>query len=349
MAVQAVAHPQAMVEVLVKSRYVGRLAPSPTGALHLGNARTFLIAWARARLNGGRLILRMEDLDHPKVKSGAAGAAIDDLRWLGIEWDEGPDRIGANGPYTQSERIKIYADAIKRLAEQHRVYPCICSRADVEAAQSAPHEGESLYYPGCCRGRFKSFDEAQAMLPDGRLPVWRFKVEPDSEVAFNDGFCGAQSFRVDRTIGDFALARHRHGAGYMLAMTIDDALMGVSEVVRGDDLLDVTPRQILICQALDLTPPSFCHVPLVVGTDGKRLAKRHGDTRIAELRRMGVSREQILGLLAWWSGWGERGEELKIETVLERAAKLPLKRERAIWDGSEDNGGTSACFSRLRP
>lgn len=320
------------MEVLVKKNYVGRLAPSPTGALHLGNARTFLIAWARARLSGGRLLLRMEDLDHPKVKAAATGQVLEDLRWLGIDWDEGPDRPGTSGSYTQSERIEFYAEALKRLHEAHLAYPCICSRADVEAAQSAPHPGESLFYSGACRDRFSSFDQAAAMLPDGRIPAWRFKVPDGTRIEFTDGFCGACSFELDKCIGDFVLARHRFGAGYMLAMTVDDAMMGVSEVVRGDDLLEVSPRQILICRALKMPTPEFFHVPLVVGTDGRRLAKRHGDTRISELRKSGITRDRILGLLAWWSGWGDLHEEITPETVLERAGRLALKRERAVLD-----------------
>ena len=158
---------------MASSAYIGRLAPSPTGALHLGNARTFLIAWLRARSLGGRLILRMEDLDHPKNKPGAAAAAIDDLRWLRLDWDEGPDIGGPSGPYIQTERKAMYAEALRRLVADGRAYPCVCARRDVEAAQSAPHAGETLFYPGTCRGRFATWDEALA-ASSGRVPVWRF-------------------------------------------------------------------------------------------------------------------------------------------------------------------------------
>ena len=263
--------------------YRGRLAPSPTGALHLGNARTFLIAWLRARSLGGSVVLRMEDLDHPKNKPGAAEGALEDLRWLGLDWDEGPDVGGPCGPYVQSLRRPLYAKAIEKLVADGRAYPCVCARRDVEAAQSAPHEGETLFYPGTCRGRFATWGEALAAT-GGRLPAWRFRVRDGETASFDDVFAGPYSQDVSAFCGDFVLARDEGGAGYALAVCVDDAAMGVTEVVRGDDLLDATPRQLLVYRALGLEPPRFLHVPLVVGRDGRRLAKRHGDTRIAAFR-----------------------------------------------------------------
>ena len=248
-----------MAEVL--EGYVGRLAPSPTGALHLGNVRTFMIAYLRARSLGGRILLRMEDLDHPRDKPGAAEGAIEDLRWLGFEWD---------GSCVQSERRSVYRDALERLGDL--VYPCVCSRRDVEAAQSAPHDGDQLRYPGTCRGRFASWDEALAHKsaansgqgsPSAQTPCWRFRVEPDTVVAFEDAFAGPFSQDVFATLGDFPLARDRDGAGYTLACTVDDVLSGVTEVVRSDDLLAATPAQILLQRALGLPTPAYCHVPLV--------------------------------------------------------------------------------------
>ena len=318
------------------TRYVGRLAPSPTGALHLGNVRTFMIAWLRARSQGGKVIMRMEDLDHPKDKPGAAAQAVEDLRWLGFDWDE---------EYVQSERKAIYRQALEALRSQTieqseqsnnrtipRVYPCVCSRRDVEAAQSAPHAGEQLYYSGTCRGRFANWREAQAFL-DGtsdsrsssvsRMPCWRFKVSENTIISFDDAFSGHYEQDVSRTLGDFPLARDEFGAGYTLACTVDDLLMGVTEVVRGDDLLAATPAQILLTRALSKAIdgcrlPSYCHVPLVVGRDGKRLAKRHGDTRIATFREAGKSPEEILGFLAASCGWAEKGERVSLCDLLTR-------------------------------
>lgn len=286
--------------------YVGRLAPSPTGALHLGNVRTFMIAYLRARQAGGKLIMRMEDLDHPKDKPGAAKGAIEDLRWLGFEWDE---------EYTQSERIDLYRDAAKKLIEKGFLYPCICSRKDVENAQSAPHAGEQLFYPGTCRGRFSSWEEA---LEYKREPCWRFKVEPNTNISFVDNFAGAYTQAIDKVLGDFPVARDKDGAGYTLAVVVDDLAMGVTEVVRGDDLLAATPAQILISHALCARELEYCHVPLVVGPDGKRLAKRHGDTRVAVFREVGVRPEKLLGMVAQSLGIAEKGEELTLSDMLPR-------------------------------
>ena len=281
-------------------RYIGRLAPSPTGALHLGNVRTFMVAWLRARQAGGKLILRTEDLDHPKHKAGAAAQAIEDLCWLGFDWDE---------EHVQSSRTELYAAAIRKLCDKGLAYPCVCSRRDVEAAQSAPHDGDQLHYPGTCRDRFAAWKDALAYLnPDlqgggqQRLPCWRFRVPDGSVVSFEDVFAGRYSMDVGARLGDFPLARDENGAGYALAVVVDDADMGVTEVVRGDDLLPATPQQILLYRALGLQPPDFFHVPLVVGADGRRLAKRHGDTRIAAFRESGMSAEEIVGYLAWTLG-----------------------------------------------
>ena len=314
------------------TRYVGRLAPSPTGALHLGNVRTFMIAWLRARSRGGKVIFRMEDLDHPKDKPGAAVQAVEDLRWLGFDWDE---------EYVQSERIDCYRQALDGIREL--VYPCVCSRRDVEAAQSAPHAGEQLHYPGTCRGRFGTWAEAvdfkaargqQAYdsKSGSGVPCWRFVVEPGTVVSFDDAFAGHYEQNVSETLGDFPLARDEFGAGYTLACTVDDLLMGVTEVVRGDDLLAATPAQILLARALSKAVdgcrlPSYCHVPLVVGRDGRRLAKRHGDTRIATYRAEGKPPEEILGFLAASCGWAERGERVTLRELLPRFDMGTIPRE----------------------
>ena len=308
----------------------GRLAPSPTGALHLGNARSFLIAWLSIRSRGGTVVMRMEDLDHPKVKPGTAEQALDDLRWLGLDWDEGPNCGGPYSPYVQSQRIPSYREALYQLADAGMVYPCTCSRSDVESAQSAPHAGEDgLRYPGTCRDRYNSFEEANTELPDDRIPAWRYRVA-DEHVRFVDGFHGLQDQHVHAAVGDFVIARHEDGAGYMLAVVVDDAAMGITEVLRGDDLLPTTHRQILLYEALGLDCPAFIHVPLVVSPDGRRLAKRHGDTRISALRAQGVSPETIVGLLAYWCGWAEWGESLTVEALLPRFDMTKLPKEPAV-------------------
>ena len=284
-----------------------------------------MIAWLSVRSRGGKLVLRMEDLDHPKNKPGAASAALADLRWLGFDWDEGPDVGGPFAPYTQTERTALYAQAMEQLKARGLVYPCVCTRRDVEAGQSAPHSEEGLYYPGICRGRFPDYEAACRTLPEGRLPAWRFRVPDGETVRFDDVFYGGYSQVVSASSGDFVLARDACGAGYMLAVVVDDAAMGITEVVRGDDLLSATPRQLLVYRALGLKPPVFLHVPLVVSEDGRRLAKRHGDTRISAFREAGIAPEKIIGLLAWWCGWAAWGECLTLREVLPRfdLRKLP--------------------------
>jgi len=261
---------------------VGRLAPSPTGSLHVGNVRTFLWAWLSARSQRGRVILRVEDLDTPRVKEGVVPKMIDDLRWLGFDWD---GEIAV-----QSERRALYRDVFARLAG--KVYPCRCTRGDIAAAQSAPHEGDQEpRYPGTCRNF------------GGPGIAWRLRVEPGA-VEFADRFTGPQSIDVAGTVGDFVVAKTPDQPAYQLAVVADDLAQGVTEVVRGDDLIPSTARQILVHRALGETPPAYGHVPLVVGTDGKRLAKRFGDAQIATLRARGVPPERIIGVLAEWSGLG---------------------------------------------
>jgi len=307
----------------VASEYVGRLAPSPTGALHLGNVRTFLFAWLRARRAGGRLVMRMEDLDHPRDKPGAAEQALEDLRWLGFDWD--------GEVVVQSKRRAVYASALKKLQAAGLVYPCVCSRKDVETAQSAPHAGEQLHYPGTCRGRFASWEEAYART--GRPPCWRFRTEAGTHVSFTDGFAGPYAQDVAAVLGDFPLARDPDGAGYTLASVVDDADAGVTEVVRGDDLLPATPAQILLSRALDLPTPAYFHVPLVVGPDGKRLAKRHGDTRISAFREAGVSAERIVGFLARASGWTKK-EAIGLSGLIASFDPAATPREPLVWSGT---------------
>ncbi len=288
------------------SAVIGRLAPSPTGAQHVGNARTYLIAWLSARSQGGKVVLRIEDIDSPRVKVGAAREACDDLRWLGLDWDE--------GPIVQTERLTLYEEALEKLKQQELVYPCTCTRTDVDRAASAPHaEHEGPVYPGTCAGR--TADDALGL---GERPfAWRMRVE-DGAVSFADGFYGPTTVNPRAGGGDFVVWKSTGTPAYQLAVVVDDAAQGVTEVVRGDDLVPSTPRQLLLYRALGLVPPRFIHVPLVVGPDGRRLAKRHGDTRISSLRAAGVRPEAILGLLAWSCGWSERSEPISLRDLLAR-------------------------------
>jgi glutamyl-tRNA synthetase len=312
--------------------HVTRLAPSPTGALHLGNARTFLINWLLARQNGWRIILRIEDLDGPRIKPRAARLAIDDLHWLGIDWDA--------GPFYQSPRMKHYARFTETLLRHGDAYPCICSRKEVEQAASAPHadDGASVY-PGTCRGRFQMIDDAAAAA--GRAPAVRFVV-PDGPLAFEDGFRGRQVFEPARQLGDFVIARGNGDglleAAYQLAVVVDDAAMGVTQVVRGDDLLDSTPRQILLYRAMGLAQrePGWWHLPLVTGPDGRRLAKRHGDTRLAHYRETGVRPGRVLSLLARWCGIEVADEPRTAADLLGRFHLSRLPRESIIFTTEDD-------------
>jgi len=262
---------------------VGRLAPSPTGSLHVGNVRTFLWAWLSIRSRGGRVLMRVEDLDTKRVKPGVVASMLDDLRWLGLDWDGGVE--------VQSERPGRYREALRALAPC--LFPCRCSRSDVAAAQSAPHAGEAEpRYPGTCRD-YRGTD----------IRSWRFRVNPGL-VTFEDRLHGPQAVDVAGSVGDFVVAKSVDQPAYQLAVVVDDIAAGVTEVVRGDDLLPSTARQILLYRALGAVPPAWGHAPLVVGEDGKRLAKRHGDARIATLRAAGVAPERIIGVLAETSGLG---------------------------------------------
>ncbi|HEY1860507.1 MAG TPA: tRNA glutamyl-Q(34) synthetase GluQRS [Gemmataceae bacterium] len=273
---------------------VGRLAPSPTGAQHVGNARTYLIAWLSARARGGRVVLRIEDIDSPRIKPGAVQQALTDLEWLGLKWD--------GDPLVQTEREPLYREALIKLQTAELVYPCTCSRTDVERAASAPHaEHEGPVYPGTCSAR-RAADAAKL----GDTPfAWRFRI-PQQTPSFVDGFRGPVQLDLRQAGGDFVVWKSAGTPAYQLAVVVDDAAQGVTEVIRGDDLLLSTPRQLLLYQALNLPAPQFAHVPLVVGQDGRRLAKRHGDTRLSALRESGVRPESLLGLLAWSCAWRDR-------------------------------------------
>lgn len=309
------------MEGIVVNLPVGRLAPSPTGAQHIGNARTFLLAWLSIRSRGGRLILRMEDIDSPRIKTGADQQAVDDLRWLGLDWDEGPDVPGANAPYYQTQRLDIYRPVLDALIAAEMVYPCTCTRTDIANSASAPHaEHEGPIYPGTCSHR----RAADASDLSDRPFSWRLRSQSPG-MEYRDLVLGPQSIEPTRTLGDFVVWKSSQTPAYQLAVVADDIAMGVTEVLRGSDLVPSTFRQLELYTFLQRTPPTFAHIPLVVGPDGKRLAKRHGDTRLATLRDAGVRPEDILGLLAWSAGLLPEIRSIQLAQLLDvfDLAKIP--------------------------
>lgn len=307
---------------------ITRLAPSPTGALHLGNARTFLINWLLARQNGWRVLLRIEDLDGPRVKQNADAELIDDLRWLGIDWDE--------GPMYQSTRAEAYTAACDRLLKQNDAYACVCTRKEISLAASAPHaEDGAAVYPGTCHGRFSSLDAARAFLGNDktREPAIRLRV-PEGPIGFTDTFAGDQHWNDPANqLGDFVIRKNDGLAAYQLAVVVDDAEAGVTDVVRGDDLIDSTPRQIMLYRALGLADriPRYTHLPLVVGTDGRRLAKRHGDTRIATFKANGAKPTNVLRLLARWCGMDQNIDAISARDLLDGFDILKVSKEQIVF------------------
>lgn len=274
---------------------VTRFAPSPTGYLHLGHARTFWMAQQRAIEHGGTLILRNEDLDASRSRPEFVSAMLEDLRWFGFRWLEGPDVGGPVGPYTQSERHAVYRGTLERLKQAGAIYPCRCSRHGVERALGAPHVGEEEpVYPGTCRNGFVA-SASSSNEPAPRIS-WRFRVPDGETISFHDGGAGEQSFVAGRDFGDFVVWRHDDVPAYQLAVVADDAAMGITEVVRGRDLLLSTARQILLYRALGLEAPQFYHCRLMVDGQGVRLAKRHDSLSLRTLRERGLSPVQIRSL-----------------------------------------------------
>jgi len=276
--------------------YRGRLAPSPTGYLHLGHARTFWVAAERARQSGGVLVFRNEDLDRQRSRPEFVAAMYEDLRWLGLEWQEGPDVGGPCAPYSQSERRGFYLDAWRKLRDAGAIYPCACSRKDLAAAAQAPHDdADELPYPGTCRGR--AWEPTDFPLPTGKSTTetqrhrgnqerfsWRFRLPDGEALRFEDALAGRQEFVAGRDFGDFLVWRRDDVPAYQLACVADDAAMGITEVVRGADLLKSTARQLLLYRALALDPPAWAHAPVVTDERGFRLAKRSDALSLRALR-----------------------------------------------------------------
>lgn len=273
-------------------RPVGRLAPSPTGLLHLGHARTFLLAWWDLRARAGRVLLRLEDLDGSRASPGWFDAVLRDLEWLGLDWDE--------TPLVQSSGQERFEAALERLQQQGLVYPCVCTRGEIRSMQSAPQQGDTeTRYPGTCRGRFRSLADAERI--SGRTAALRFSVSP-GVVCFHDRQAGSCAIDVEEQVGDFLVARKDRSPAYQLAVVVDDAFQGVTDVHRGADLLDSTARQWHLQEALGLPHPEWTHFPLVCDAAGRRLAKRADDLSLQELRVGGTDPRAIVGWAARSAG-----------------------------------------------
>ena len=282
----------------------GRFAPSPSGRMHLGNAWSSLLAWLSVRSQGGTMVLRLEDLDRARCKPAFCAGVEEDLRWLGLDWDEGG--LGGGALYRQSLRDEAYRAALEQLATKDLLYPCFCTRGQLHAA-SAPHRSDGdVIYPGTCR---ELTDEERAERAKMRKPAVRIRV-PDEEIGFGDRLQGAYSENLAQMCGDFILRRSDGVFAYQLAVVVDDAAMGVTEVVRGQDLLTSTPRQIYLQRLLGFDTPSYCHVPLLCAADGRRLSKREADLTLQALRKNGVAPETIVGRLAYAAGLIDRPEPI---------------------------------------
>ena len=275
------------------SLYRGRLAPSPTGLLHVGHACTFWTAYQRAVAYGGTLVFRNEDLDPQRSKPNFAVAMTEDLRWLGLHWQEGPDVGGPFLPYEQSQRREFYLAAWRKLRDGGFIYPCTCSRKDLANAAAAPNEGDDEpLYPGRCRGKL-----SEAPLHEVPAGVnWRFRITDGKEIAFDDLHLGPQRFVAGNDFGDFVVWRRDDVPAYQLAVVADDAAMQITEVVRGADLLKSTARQLLLIRALGLPVPAYYHCELVRDEAGVRLAKRHNTLSLRRLREQGYGAPQVLNM-----------------------------------------------------
>ncbi len=295
---------------------VGRLAPSPTGMLHLGHARSLLLAWWHVRSRNGRVVLRIEDLDTARVRESYTQALLRDMEWLGLDWDE--------GPHFQSAHTERFHAAAQQLLQRGLAYPCICTRKEI--FRSAPHrsDGETPY-AGTCSGKFSSLE--QALEQTGRRAGLRFQV-PAGEIQLEDGFAGSFHSNPADEVGDFTILRRDAAIAYQLSVVVDDAAQGIHEILRGEDLLSSAARQWLLQNALGLPHPTWYHVPLVVDAEGRRLAKRDCDISLAEMRAAGIEPQQLVSWIARHSGIpkakGQSAAELTPEFDLKRVPRTPL-------------------------
>ena len=299
----------------------GRFAPSPTGLLHLGNAWSFLLAWLAAKAEGGRVILRHEDIDPARSRQEWMDAIERDLLWLGLTWDEGPE-TGPHAPYRQSLCSPLYEKALEELKAQGRIYPCYCTRKELRMLAGAPHGAADglgdagAAYPGTCR--HLSAEERTKKEAEGRRPALRLLCPDDAVETFHDLVLGPQRITLQNCGGDFALRRSDGVWAYQLAVVVDDMRMGVTQVVRGEDILLSTPRQLLLYRLLGGTPPDFAHIPLLHDREGERLAKRHQSLSLAALRDRGYRPEEIVGFLARLAGLQENGAPITAAALTER-------------------------------
>lgn len=300
----------------------GRFAPSPSGRMHLGNVYSALLSWLSVRSQGGTWVLRIEDLDPQRSRRAYAEQIEDDLRWLGLEWDEGglearrSDGMPPTASYVQSERYDIYTHYLNRLQQQGLTYPCYCTRADIMATQ-APHESDGrIVYAGTCRpGDLAHAWDHAFSHPSGRQPATRLVV-PDEAIRFVDGHYGPQTVNLARHCGDFVLRRADGAWAYQLAVVVDDALMGITEVVRGRDLLLSAPQQIYLYRLLGFAVPTFCHLPLLCNEAGQRLSKRDRSLDLGTIRQSGCTPQSVLGKLAFLAGIIDRPEPVSARELI---------------------------------
>ncbi|CAA7601839.1 Glutamate-tRNA ligase [Acididesulfobacillus acetoxydans] len=312
----------------------GRFAPTPSGEMHLGNAWTAFLAWLQVRRAQGRLVLRIEDLDLERTRPEFYRGIMEDLLWLGLDWDEGPfpgerEVRGSFGPYYQSQREEFYRAALAELQAQGLVYPCFCSRADIRAASRAPHGVEGVWrYPGTCRRLSEA--EVQNRISRGEKSSLRFYWQPRRDLTYTDLVYGLK--HMDFAAGDFILRRSDGVPAYPLAVVADDIAMQITHIVRGADLLEATFQQVALYEALHRPLPRFVHVPMVYTPDGKRLAKSQGGVSLKSLRARGVRPEAILGLFAFWAGWLPGPEPAAARDLVKLFKLSTLPKAGVVWN-----------------